>query len=77
MVLDSFPGRDRVKIVSITTTGGYSLEGVIEQERMLDFRKASYIAVVLADILERLLWRIRPYETQAGITDDFIESSMQ
>jgi predicted nucleotide-binding protein (sugar kinase/HSP70/actin superfamily) len=77
IVLDSFPGLDRVKIVSITAKDGYSLEGVIEPDRMLDFRKASYIAVVVADILERLLWRIRPYETQAGITDDFIESAMR
>ena len=77
MVLDSFPQLDRVKIVSITTTDGYSLEGVIEHDRMLAFRKASYIAVVAADIMERLLWRIRPYETQEGITDDFIESSMR
>ncbi|MEJ2101483.1 MAG: hypothetical protein P8X68_16115 [Desulfobacterales bacterium] len=77
MVLDSFPGLEQVKIVSITATDGYSLEGLIEQDRMLDFRKASYIAVVVADILERLLWRIRPYEKQKGITDDFIEGSMQ
>ena len=77
MVLDSFPGLDRVKIVSITTTDGYSLEGVIEQDRMLAFRKASYIAVVVADILERLLWRIRPYETREGITDKFIENAMR
>src|SRR5210317_474613 len=77
MVLDSFPELDRVKIVSITTKDGYSLEGVIEPDRMLDFRKASYIAVVVADIIERLLWRIRPYEAQAGITDDFIESAMR
>jgi predicted nucleotide-binding protein (sugar kinase/HSP70/actin superfamily) len=77
MVLDSFPELDRVKIVSITTKDGYSLEGVIEHDRMLAFRKASYIAVVVADIMERLLWRIRPYETQEGITDDFIEKSMR
>jgi predicted nucleotide-binding protein (sugar kinase/HSP70/actin superfamily) len=77
MVLDSFPGLEKVKIVSITATDGYSLEGLIEQNRMLDFRKASYIAVVVADIMERLLWRIRPYEKQKGITDDFIEISMQ
>jgi predicted nucleotide-binding protein (sugar kinase/HSP70/actin superfamily) len=44
---------------------------------MLDFRKASYIAVVVADIMERLLWRIRPYEKEKGITDDFIERSMR
>ena len=77
MVLDSFAGLDRVKIVSITAKDGYSLEGVIEKERMLDFRKASYIAVVVADIMERLLWRIRPYEKEKGITDDFIERSMR
>jgi len=76
MVLDSFPGFDRVKIVSLTTTDGYSLEGVIEQDRVLDFRKANYMAVVVADIMERLLWRIRPYEKAAGITDDFIERAM-
>ncbi len=77
MVLDSFPGLDKVKIVSITTKDGYSLDGMIEPNRMLDFRKASYVAVVVADIMERLLWRIRPYETQKGITDDFIEKSRQ
>ena len=76
MVLDSFPGLEQVKIVSITATDGYSLEGLIVRDRMLDFRKASYIAVVVADILERLLWRIRPYEKEKGITDDFIERSM-
>jgi predicted nucleotide-binding protein (sugar kinase/HSP70/actin superfamily) len=47
IVLDSFPGLQRVKIVSITAKDGYSLEGVIERDRMLDFRKASYIAVVV------------------------------
>jgi predicted nucleotide-binding protein (sugar kinase/HSP70/actin superfamily) len=77
IVLDSFPGLDRVKIVSITAKDGYSLEGIIEPDRLLDFRKASYIAVVVADIMERLLWRIRPYETQKGITDEFMEKSMR
>ena len=77
MVLDTFPGLDRVKIVSITTKDGYSLEGVIEPERMLAFRKASYIAVVVADIMERLLWRIRPYEIREGVTDEFIENAMR
>jgi predicted nucleotide-binding protein (sugar kinase/HSP70/actin superfamily) len=77
MVLDTFPELDRVKIVSITAKDGYSLDGVIDKNRMLDFRKASYVAVVVADIMERLLWRIRPYETKDGITDAFIEQSMR
>jgi predicted nucleotide-binding protein (sugar kinase/HSP70/actin superfamily) len=32
--------------------------------------------VVVADILDRLLWRIRPYEKEEGSTDAFIERSM-
>jgi predicted nucleotide-binding protein (sugar kinase/HSP70/actin superfamily) len=75
MVLDTFPEMDRVKIVSITAKDGYSLDGVIDKSRVLDFRKASYVAVVVADIMERLLWRIRPYETRQGIADAFIEQS--
>jgi len=77
MVLDSFTGLDRVKIVSITTKDGYSLDGIIDDNRMLDFRKASYMAIIVADIMERLLWRIRPYETHKGITDEFMEKSMR
>ncbi len=77
MVLDSFTGLDRVKIVSITTKDGYSLDGIIEDNRMLDFRKASYMAIIVADIIERLLWRIRPYEKTAGLTDAFIERCLQ
>ena len=77
MVLDSFAGLDRVKIVSITTKDGYSFEGIIERSRMLDFRKASYMAIIVADILERLLWRIRPYEKEAGITDAFIDRCLK
>ncbi|MGD9133879.1 MAG: hypothetical protein PVF78_09550 [Desulfobacterales bacterium] len=77
MVLDTFPKLDRVKIVSITAKDGYSLDGVIDKNRMLDFRKASYVAVVVADMMERLLWRIRPYETKEGIADAFIDQSMR
>jgi len=29
--------------------------------------------VVVADVLDRLLWRVRPYEKQKGMADEFIE----
>ena len=76
IVLDSFPKLDRVKIGSLTSGDGYSLAGIIEKERVKDLRKAAYFSVVVADILDRLLWRIRPYEKESGMTDDFIEISM-
>ncbi len=60
IVLNSFTGLKSVKIGSLTTRDGYSLAGIIEKERLMDLRKATYFSIVLADILDRLLWRIRP-----------------
>ena len=77
IVLDSFPDLSRLKIGSLSTEDGYSLAGIIEDSRVRDLRKVSYFSLVIGDILDRLLWRIRPYEKEAGLTDDFIETSMQ
>jgi len=76
IVLDSFPEINRVKIGSLTTKDGYSLTGIIEKEQVRGLRKTAYFSVVVADILDRLLWRIRPYEKEPGMTDEFIEKSM-
>jgi len=76
IVLDSIDNLDRLKIGSLSTDDGYSLNGLIEDEKVRDLRKTSYFSVVVADILDRLLWRIRPYEKEPGSTDDLIENSM-
>ncbi|MBW1695679.1 MAG: CoA activase [Deltaproteobacteria bacterium] len=76
IVLDSFPEFRHVKIGSLTTSDGYSLDGLINPERVSGLRKAGYLSIVVTDVLERLLWRIRPYEIKPGITDEFIEKSM-
>ena len=76
IVLDSFPALKNVRIGSITTKDGYSLEGIIEKQRVKDLRKGAYFSVVISDILDRLLWRIRPYEKESGMADDFISTAM-
>jgi predicted nucleotide-binding protein (sugar kinase/HSP70/actin superfamily) len=76
IVLDSFPGMNRLNISSITTKDGYSLAGIIDREKVLDFKKVGYFSLVVADILDRFLWRIRPYEKEQGAADDFIEKAM-
>jgi len=76
IVLDSFPELDRLKIGSLSTSDGYSLTGIIEDNLVRDLRKTAYFSLVVGDILDRLLWRIRPYEMAPGSTDDFIEKSM-
>ncbi|HEN20549.1 MAG TPA: CoA activase, partial [Desulfobacteraceae bacterium] len=77
IVMDSIPGLDKLKIGSITTKDGYSLSGVIDSKKVGDLKKVAYFSVVIGDILDRLLWRIRPYEKEPGTADDFIEKSMQ
>lgn len=76
IVLDSFPQLDRLKIGSLTTGDGYSLNGIIAEERVRDLRKTAYLSQVVADILDRLLWRTRPYEAETGSADQYMEAAM-
>lgn len=76
IILDSFPDLKGLKIGALTTANGYSLDGMIEESRVKDLRKSSYLCVVIGDILDRLLWRIRPYEKAAGMADDFMKNSL-
>jgi len=75
LVLDSFPEFSKVRISFLTSNDGYSLSGMIEEKQIKEVRKVIYLAVVTGDILDRLLWRIRPYERVPGITDKFIVRS--
>jgi predicted nucleotide-binding protein (sugar kinase/HSP70/actin superfamily) len=77
IVLDSFPQLDSLKIGSLSTDDGYSLHGIIAEDAVADLRKVAYFSIVVADILDRLLWRIRPYERQRGMADEFIEKTMR
>ncbi len=77
IVLDSLPGLENLKIGSLTSDNAYSPAGMIEKEKTTDFRKAAYVSVVAADILDRLLWRIRPYEREPGLADALIDEAVQ
>jgi predicted nucleotide-binding protein (sugar kinase/HSP70/actin superfamily) len=77
IVLDSFPQLDSLKISSLSTDDGYSLHGIIAEDAAGDLRRVAYFSVVVADILDRMLWRIRPYERQQGMADEFIEKAMR
>ncbi|MCP4578954.1 MAG: CoA activase, partial [Deltaproteobacteria bacterium] len=77
IVLDSFPGLSGLKIGALTTADGYSLQGIIEEERVTDLRKSSYVALVVGDVLDRLLWRVRPYEKEPGLADLVIEKCLE
>ncbi len=77
IVLDSFPELKKLKIGSLTTENSYSLEGMIDKGETRNFRKVAFFSVVVGDILDRLLWRVRPYEKKSGLADAFIERAME
>ena len=76
IVLDSFSDFRDIKIATLSTADGYSLAGLIERDKVKDLRKVAYWSIVVGDIMDRLLWRIRPYEKEEGMADDFIEDAM-
>ena len=77
IVLDSFPELRNLKIGSLTTGNSYSVEGLIDEEQAQDFRKVAYFSVVISDLLDRLLWRVRPYEKAPGLADCHAERAMR
>jgi predicted nucleotide-binding protein (sugar kinase/HSP70/actin superfamily) len=77
LILDSFPGLNKLKIISLSPRGNYSVAGILKKEKIRDFKKTAYLSILVADILNRLLWRIRPYERQPGLADNFFEQSMR
>jgi predicted nucleotide-binding protein (sugar kinase/HSP70/actin superfamily) len=76
IVLDTFPEYKDLKIGSITTDNGYSLDGLIDPRKVADLRKSCFFSLVIGDILDRLLWRVRPYEKEKGMADELIERAI-
>ncbi len=76
MVLDSYPEYRGLKISSLTTDDGYSFSGLVDSKYVIDLRKSGFFAIVIGDILDRLLCRIRPYEKEKGVADEYMDRSL-
>jgi predicted nucleotide-binding protein (sugar kinase/HSP70/actin superfamily) len=75
IVLDSVPGLEKLKIVSLSSEDSYSMDGLLSKEKVKDFRKMAYLSLIAGDILDRFLWRTRPYEKEEGMADRFIDAA--
>jgi len=75
IVLDSMPEFASVRIGALSTRDGYSLDGLVDSSKIGVLRRAAYLSVILADVLDRLLWRVRPYEREPGSADRLIEDA--
>jgi len=77
LILDRFEEFKDVPIVYVSTENAYAANGIMPPERAPVFRKLAYVAVVIADVLDRTVWRVRPYEMQPGMTDTFMQQALQ
>lgn len=77
LVLDRFETFKDVPIVYISTQNGYSTEGLMPPEKASTLRRLSYVSVILADVMDRTVWRVRPYEWRTGMTDAFMDRALQ
>jgi predicted nucleotide-binding protein (sugar kinase/HSP70/actin superfamily) len=77
IVLDTYPGLNSLKIGSMSTGDGYSVAGMIEKERVRPLRKSGFFSQVVGDILDRVLWRVRPYEKRPGMAAAYMEEAIK
>ena len=66
IILDSLDGFSKTRIASLTAEDSYSLGGLMKPEEKTHFRRTAYVAIIISDILDRMLWRTRPYEKEKG-----------
>ncbi len=76
LVLDRFDAYRGVPIVYISTKNNYATADIIPPGRSSYFRKLSYVAIIIADVLDRITWRVRPYEKEPGATDAFMKRAL-
>ncbi|MCG6918555.1 MAG: CoA activase [Deltaproteobacteria bacterium] len=77
IILDSMDGFSKTRIASLTAEDSYSVAGLMKPEEKTHFRRSAYVAVVISDILDRMLWRTRPYEKEKGQAEAYYEKTLE
>lgn len=76
LVLDRFDEFRDIPITYVSTSNSYSTHAIMPQAASSIFRKLSYVSIIICDVLERTLWRVRPYELRPGLADSFMEKAL-
>ncbi|RQD56926.1 CoA activase [Desulfonatronovibrio magnus] len=76
LVLDKFPEFENVAITYLSTADGYQSSMILPPEKSKLFRRLAYVATIIADVMDRTVWRVRPYEKVPGSTDEFMEQAL-
>ncbi len=76
LVLDRFEEFRDIPITYVSTRNAYSTAEIMPPDASSIFRKLSYVAIIISDILDRIVWRVRPYELRPGLTDSFMDKAL-
>jgi predicted nucleotide-binding protein (sugar kinase/HSP70/actin superfamily) len=76
IILDRFPEFCDTAIVTLSTDDGYDSSGIFPREAAGPFRKLAFTAMILADVLDRMAWRTRPYEKIPGSVDACLAAAL-
>ncbi len=77
LVLDKFPEFEDVNITYLSATDSYSSSMIMPAEKSRLFRRLAYVATIISDVLDRVVWRVRPYEKNPGETDAFMDQALR
>jgi predicted nucleotide-binding protein (sugar kinase/HSP70/actin superfamily) len=76
LILDRFDEFKDVPITYLSTQDAYSSAGIMSPEQSSIFRRLTYVTITIGDVLDRITWRVRPYELRPGITDEFMAKAL-
>ncbi len=76
IILDSLDEFREMGIASITSDDGYAVGGLLGPELRARFRRVGYLATVAGDLLDRMRWRVRPYERERGQADAYFDQAL-
>ena len=77
IVLDSMDGFSKTRIATASCEDSYAIGGLMEPELRAHFRRSVYVAIVIGDVIDRMLWHTRPYEKHHGQAEDHYQSSLE
>lgn len=75
IILDSFQDLQHMKIAALTSKDSYTVGELLERDHAKRFRRSAYYAMIVGDILDRVVWRVRPYEKREGETETYMENA--
>jgi predicted nucleotide-binding protein (sugar kinase/HSP70/actin superfamily) len=76
IVLDSLDGFHNTRIAYVTCGDNYSAEGLVPPESQPTVVRMAVFGFLVGDILDRILWRTRPYERQPGAAESLFEDGL-